>query len=295
MKKDSFIHSILYMIASATSLSLVGLFGRIGFASFSLPTILLVRFLGSFLISSVLVFFFKQWEKPKFNLIRKNAIRAFFVLGSQYSFFYYIQKDSLMNATALLNTGPFFVPLIAWTIFREKIDRATWIGLSISFIGVLCIIQPESSLFSWSSLIGLFAGFCQGISQVLFGLHAKEKKSYLNIFYLFLFCSIGAFIPYAFWDLCCDLPKHFLWTNVLLFVFLGIASVCNQSFRAAAYKIDKPSRLSAFLYFSVLFSGVLDWVVFHKGPNLLSFLGAFLIVSGGTLKTALFLKSESKH
>lgn len=295
MKKESLITGILYMLASATSLSFVGLFGQLGLRSLSLESILFWRFLCSFCFSWILLrCVVKQKGQLKPNLILKNILRALFVLGSQYSFFFYIESNSLLNGTALLNTGPLFIPLIGLFFLRQRIDSPTWIGLTVCFIGVLCILQPESSLFSYSSWIGLLAGLCQAISQTLFGVYAKEEHPILNACYLFFFCTICSLVPYLFLE---DnwIPKEgFFLMDFFLLLFLGLVSVANQLFRAAAYRLSAPSKLAAFLYFSVLFSGFLDWGILGKNFNFLSLLGAFLIVTGGSLKTLLLFKKISR-
>ena len=154
MKRESLSLGIFYMLASATSLSFIGLLGQVGLRSLSLESILFWRFFCGFLFSLILLSILKEKIKISLKLTQRNLLRALFVLGSQYSFFFYIEKNSLLNATALLNTGPLFIPLIGWIIFQQKINNATWIGLSICFLGVLCILQPESSLFTFGSLIG---------------------------------------------------------------------------------------------------------------------------------------------
>ncbi|MBS0627597.1 MAG: EamA family transporter, partial [Verrucomicrobia bacterium] len=121
MKKESLITGILYMLASATSLSFVGLFGQLGLRSLSLESILFWRFLCSFCFSWILLrWVVKQKGQLKPNLVLKNILRALFVLGSQYSFFFYIENNSLLNGTALLNTGPLFIPLIGAFFLRQR-------------------------------------------------------------------------------------------------------------------------------------------------------------------------------
>ncbi|MES2199388.1 MAG: DMT family transporter [Chlamydiota bacterium] len=290
MKKESLSLGIFYMMASATSLSFIALFAQLGLRTLSLESVLFWRFFCGFLFSWILLKILK--EKTRFNLklVQRNLLRAIFVLGSQYSFFFYIERNSLLNATALLNTGPLFIPLLGWIIFHQKINNATWIGLSICFIGVLCILQPESSLFTLGSLIGLLAGLCQAISQTLFGAQTKEDHPLLNICYLFFFCMIGALTPYLCLESHWIPAKDFVLADIGLLVLLGITSICNQLFRASAYRQSTPSKLAAFLYFSVLFSGLIDWFVLKKSLNFLSVLGAFFIIGGGSLKTFFLFK-----
>lgn len=295
MKKESLPLGIFYMLASATSLSLIGLFGQLGLRSLSLESILFWRFLCGFLFSWILLKLIREKTKFSLKLVQRNLFRALFVLGSQYSFFFYIQKTSLLNATALLNTGPLFIPLIGWFVLHQKITKATWIGLFICFIGVLCILQPDSSFLYHGSLIGLVAGLCQAISQTLFGAHAKEEHPVLNMCYLFFFCAFGALTPYLSFESNWIPARTFALLDVCLLILLGIMSLCNQLFRASAYRQSPPPKLAAFLYFSVLFSGFIDWFVLKKELNSLSILGSFLIIAGGSLKTFLLLKNSNRQ
>ena len=290
MTRESLSLGIFYMLASATSLSFIGLLGQVGLRSLSLESILFWRFFCGFLFSLILLSILKEKIKISLKLTQRNLLRALFVLGSQYSFFFYIEKNSLLNATALLNTGPLFIPLIGWIIFQQKINNATWIGLSICFLGVLCILQPESSLFTFGSLIGLIAGLCQAVSQTLFGAQNKEDHPLLNMCYLFFFCMIGSLTPYLCLESNWIPAKNFVLIDISLLILLGITSICNQFFRASAYRQSTPSKLAAFLYFSVLFSGFIDWFILKKSLNFLSILGACLIIGGGSLKTFLLFK-----
>lgn len=277
------------MLLSAAGLSFTGFFGKIAMEDFSLSALIFWRFVVAFLGCFIILGF---WGKLKdlFHLgsVPLQLLRTLFLLSAQYSFLYYLQQNSLLNATVLLNTGPLFIPLIEWGILRKKVARSTWIGVIICFFGVLCILQPDRGVFSLVSMLGLFAGMSQGASQVVFGISARDARSTIGVLHLFFFCALFSLIPYLFFrETWVSERQNF----DLVWIFcLGLASIGNQMARAAAYRNGTPSKLAAFLYFSVLLSGILDWAVFHKGPNLLSIIGASLVILGGTLKVYLHQK-----
>ena len=289
MKEKSFGLGVVFMLTSAASLSLVGLFGKLGLHSFSLTSLVFWRYFGAFIFCLILVKCMGKLKKKhlSFSQFKMHFLRAFLVLGAQYTFFYYAEKSTLLNATALLNTGPIFISLIDWGILRKKIGKSTWIGVFISFIGILCILQPNKEIFSSLALVGLFSGAFQGASQVVFGMSSQTEKSDLSVLYLIFTCSLLSLVPALLGGQSLSLGNQESSSVVWVFLGLGVATALNQIFRAEAYQQATPSSLSTFLYFSVLLAGLWDWLVFSRTPSLLSFFGAFLVVLGGGLKVYL--------
>jgi drug/metabolite transporter (DMT)-like permease len=299
MKQESFATGALFMTLSASALAVTGLLGKIGIVEFSLTGLIFWRFFLGFLIclpSFWLLGYLK--EGIHVSNFKLHILRAAFGLGAQYCFYYYLQMNSLLNALTLLNTGPIFIPIIEFAVLRKHVGKSSWIAVFISFIGVICLLQPDKGIFSLSSLIGLLSGVLQGSSQVLFGINAKTERAELNVLVLFFLCFLLSLVPYLLvgplWTLE---PGLGLWP-IGLIVALGCASLFNQSWRANAYQHSTPSRLAVFLYFAVLLAGFLDWLVFHRIPNTLSLLGALLVVLGGISKIYLrgrFTKKKSQE
>ncbi len=287
----SFAHGTIYMVLSAASLSLAYLFVKISTAEVPYFLLVFLRFIIPFLFLATV--FAIGRRSIKTQSLRAHMLRILFVLIAQYSIFYYISKDSLLNATVLLNTSPLFIPLIEWFFLKYRIPKSTWISMVISAVGVVCILQPGTGLFSKLSLIGLLAGICQAGSQVVFGLSAKKEAPEISLFYLFGFGSILSFFPLIGQRTALEVS----WTpSLIVFILLlSSAGLMNQYFRGKAYAHRKPSTLSTFLYLSVPISGFFDWFVFYDVPNTLSIIGAILVIVGGGSKIALryyFLKRK---
>lgn len=289
--KRSFTHGALFMALSAGSLSLAYLFVKMSTAEVPFFLLVFLRFIIPFLLLA-LIFAVRRLSIKTVSL-RGHIVRALFVLTAQYSIFYYISKDSLLNATVLLNTSPFFIPLIEWLVLKYHIPKSTWISIAISAAGVICILQPDAGLFSLLSFVGLLAGIAQACSQVAFGLSAQKESPEISLFYLFGIGSILTFFPLLGQKTVLEVA----WEPDLIgyVLLLSLASLMNQYFRAKAYAHRKPSTLSTFLYLSVLISGFFDWFVFKEIPNTLSIIGAILVIVGGISKIVLryyFLKRK---
>ncbi len=292
----SFSTAVLFMASSATSLSLVGLFGKLGLHSFSLTATLFWRFFSAFLVCFIFVKWKKQVKKISHKKLTPHLFRAFFVLGSQYSFFYYVNNDSLLNATALLSTGPLFIPFIEKMFQKKRIGKSTWVGIIVAFIGVLCILQPGIEIFSPLIFIGIFSGIFQGCSQVIFGISSKEERSDLSVLYLLFICSFFSLFPYLLLSSsgANEIPTMSL-GSILVILALGVTTFCNQIFRAEAYQRSAPGKLAVFTYISVVLAGVWDALFFHNTPNYLAILGSSLVIFGGILKIHLRNKAIKKY
>ena len=288
MVHQEFSKGVAFMLLSAAGLSLVGLFGKIFEGEVSLASLVFLRFFSAFIMCLIFYFCIGEFKKSSSNLaIVPNLIRALCVLGAQYCFYYYIEKSSLMNGMALLNTGPMFIPFIEKLLIGSKIGRSTWISILVSFIGVLFILQPDKEIFSILGLIGLGSGVFQAISQVIFGMSAKGENVELSILLTFGLCSVVGLIPFIFFYKGLDASSADINMILFLIIGLGVASLLNQFARAKAYRFSSPSRLAAFLYFSVVLAGVYDWIVFKDPLNLWSCIGALIVILGGLLKIVL--------
>jgi drug/metabolite transporter (DMT)-like permease len=186
--------------------------------------------------------------------------------------------------------GPLFIPIIEWAVLRNKVGISTWVGVVVSFIGLIFVLQPDEGIFSFLSLIGLLSGLSQGASQVVFGINSKAERGDLGVLYLFLLVSIISLIPYLFIHSTWVPGQEWSHWIILLLLFIGISSTCNQMARAVAYQHGTPSRLSSFLYFSIVLAAFLDWAIYDKIPNELSIIGACLVILGGLLK--IYLRAQ---
>jgi drug/metabolite transporter (DMT)-like permease len=129
-------------------------------------------------------------------------------------------------------------------------------------------------------------------------MNTKQENAELGVLSLTGFMVVLSLLPYLLINEPTLTPTaHWLWVIGIVGA-LGAASVLNQLARGVAYQHGTPSRLSPFLYFSVVVAAILDWAVFGVIPNALSIFGAGLVVLGGVLKVYIrhkILQKQSRH
>lgn len=157
----------------------------------------------------------------------------------------------------------------------------------ISFIGIALILKPTDGVDELM-ILGLMAGFFNACSQVTMHYCSKTSDTFSMTLAMFALTSL-----YSFLLLLATGHSHELKMTILqgdnaqfwlLIIIMGILTISNQSFRTKAYRyVNKPATLTPFLYTSIVFSGVLDWWVYHRLPEWNTYAGSVLIFLGGII------------
>ena len=140
-------------------------------------------------------FFLKRCLK-KCNLSRKILIIP--VLGGIFtaadlalwntSLFY----TTAANSTLLVNTNPLWVALGAWLIFREKLNKAFWIGLGIALFGATLVVGGDFLIHPRLGIGDLIA-ISAGIFYAAYFLSTQRgREDFHPITYIWLIGLVGS-------------------------------------------------------------------------------------------------------
>jgi drug/metabolite transporter (DMT)-like permease len=225
----------------------------------------------------------------KTKRIGAYAGRVFFGLLSTFLYVMAIKQVSLLNATLLFNTAPLFIPIFAIFLLRTKVTLKTWGFLFLGFIGVMLILDPEPSSFcTTGNLVGLLSGVIQALAFIFVKMLTTSEPLRRINFYFFAFSSI-TLAPFVFWFW--EAPTLESWGWALC---AGAMSFLAQLFIVQGYRFADASHVGPFQYSSVLFSGIIGWLIWNQEPTLMELAGAFLIAVGGIF-TLIFYKPEAKQ
>lgn len=203
-----------------------------------------------------------------------------------------ITKIPLVNATLLNNTAPIFIPLITLIWLKNKIDEKIWWGISVGFIGIIFIIKPSPEmLFREGDLFGLTSGILLAIAYVSLKVLTKTESNVTVIIYYSLIASILSF-PFALTG----------WKNLPLIIWIyailsGVSFILCLYLIQNSYKYADAVKLSPFNYSVIVFSGLLDWIIFDHVPGWSALTGIVLVTFGGILAVTIHEKDNKdlKH
>lgn len=285
-KKDNILIGSLVALISYLCVALMAAAVKLVPHSVSLGTIIFFQYLVTLLLSLPGVFkdgiSSLKTEKFKSHLLRDIAgilTFGFFFLSLYYT--------SILNSIVLRSTTPFWIPLILLGWRGDKIRLSLWAAITVGFIGVILIIQPGTDGYlNIGTIYALISGFIMAISALTIRRMSATEPAQRTMFYYGLIATIVT-LPFAFihWH-----PMS--WQTWILLIAIGILMYALQYTLVIAFRYAKASRLAPISYTAIVFSGILDWLIWHKTPNLFEYIGIALVIGAGIVSILIERKYE---
>ncbi len=195
------------------------------------------------------------------------------------AFFYAVAFMPLAQLTALTFSKPLFVTVGAVIFLHEVVRARRWTAVAIGFLGVIIIVQPDSSTVDPAALliIGSTVLF-SAMTLLMKRLSALENPTTI-ILYQNLFMTLLALGPAIFvWRL----PDLEHWPLLVLMGVLGIAAwIC---FIRAIQLVDA-SALAPFEFTKLPMIAVFAYLMFGEVPSLWTWVGG-IVISASTIYIA---------
>jgi drug/metabolite transporter (DMT)-like permease len=206
-----------------------------------------------------------------------HLLRAAAGTACWYALFVAIKLIPLANATLLTYSAPLWMPLIAWAVTRQRVAVPTWLGAGIGFVGILLVLQPQGHGFSAGSLSALAGALLLAVAMMsVRWLGATEPVTRI-LFYYFLLSTVMS-VPIAIVDWQTISAPGWPWL-----VGLGFAQLFSQVLIVVAYRYAPAEKVGSFIYTVIVFTAVIDWIVWDHRPTVSTYLGMALVIGGGVL------------
>jgi drug/metabolite transporter (DMT)-like permease len=190
---------------------------------------------------------------------------------------------NLAEVILLNNTAPLFVPIIAFFWLRTKMSVKLWVGLLIGFIGIYIILRPGVKDLEPGQLLGLLAGISGGFLLVVMRKIAHEPLLRIMFYYFLLFCVILSPFLFTEWHW----PPLHIWAYLLV---SGITMISAQMLLTSSLRYATSHEVAPFIYTSVIFAGVIDWIIWGDRPDLMALIGMAVVCIGGVISILITTK-----
>jgi len=187
--------------------------------------------------------------------------------------FYTLTKIPLADFTALSFTTPLFILLLAALILGERVGARRWSAVGVGFLGVLVMTRPGAGAFDPNALGALVMAIGIAIAVVLVKRLPPSESQVTMLTYFSLVSMAISAVPAA---LVWRLPTG---AEALMLAAIGILGVGSQSLAIRAFRAGEASFVAPFEYSRLLLAAALGFYLFAEEPDLLSFLGAAIIVA----------------
>ncbi len=220
---------------------------------------------------------------PKFGLgmlrTRRPLIqltRSLMLFTSNATNFFAIIFIPLAKIASISLMAPLMVVPLAWLVLGERTTPARLLALGAGFAGVLIVIRPGTELFHWASLLAVVSAAGYAVYQVLTRKVAGIDPPETSTIYSSLVGGIGMFAVLPFvWKT----PESL--RDILFFCSLGVIGALGHYLVARAFTNAPASIVSPFQYVQLIGSVTVGYVFFGDFPDLLTWIGAAIIVGSG--------------
>ena len=264
------------MVVSA--LMFAGMSASVKAAEHSLPNVEVVFFRNVVGLALLLPWLARRGPgQLRTGQLGTHLVRGLAGLGAMYCFFYAIGHMRLADAVLLNYSLPLLLPFIERVWLGEAIRSRLWWPLGVGFAGILLILRPGTDLFEPAALLAVAAAALAALAQVGVRSLTRTEPVMRIVFYFALISSAVSALPLA---LGWSNPGPAAWVALIA---AGVLATLGQTLLTAAYAAAPAAWVGPYLYTSVVFSGLLDWLIWGILPDLLFLLGATLVVAAGVL------------
>jgi len=254
---------------------------RIGMQQYNPGSFALLR-LSVGTICMIIIYVFKP---PKKIIARKDMFHGF-LLGVIGMGVYHIalnmgeQTVSAGIASFIIALSPVFATLYATLVLHEKLLPLGWLGVFLSFVGIVLIAlgEVEHAKFDFG-IIYILISTC---ASSIYLISAKHLLTRINSLHLTFFMLVGGtlttmlFLPQLIKDIFSADSNA-----TLAGIYLGFfpTSLAYLAYNYAFAHISKNIAVS-WLYTLPLLTSLMGWLILSELPKLAAFVGGLVALSG---------------
>jgi len=202
-----------------------------------------------------------------------------------------LQYTTATNGTLFFSLSPVTILVLAGLVLGERIRPMQWLGVVVSFAGVLMIaLRGEAEVLAALSFNpGDILCFVSMIFWSAYTIFLRLQRATLEpIQLLFMVCAVGlvTLLPWLAWDLAYDPRAHFNWRGTAALLYSAFASVI-LAYAGWNYAVSRlgAARTGAFSHLLPAFGVIFAAIFLSEYPVWYHFVGMALIFGGIALST----------
>jgi drug/metabolite transporter (DMT)-like permease len=204
--------------------------------------------------------------------------------------FHGLQFTTVTNSTLITATTPAITAVCAFLILREHFNGKQWLGILLSFIGVLSIITKGDIQVLLTMHFNQGDVFCllSQLAWAFYSLASRKLTGHLDVLTALGWCSLCGALGTLLFGLCSGtlaitvLPVVPFLSYLYITLFGGIAA---NVFWNIGVKEVGPSVSSVFLNLTPVVGMFCGWLIFDDPMGLMQLCGAAVIFVGVYLTT----------
>ena len=209
---------------------------------------------------------------------------------------YYLGLPSLPLATAvsLYFASPLFITLLSVWLLAEHVGPRRWAAVLIGFVGVIVMVRPGGDLFSWASLLPIFAALAYSISQILARKLGETESATVMAAYgnfVLMIAGFGLSLAFGAGGFANEADPSFAFLlrgwrmpgafDLSLMIFGGFVAAIGLTLLTEAYRAAEANVVAPFEYTALVWSVLFGWIFWNDLPDVTDWGGMAIIIGAG--------------
>ena len=271
------LRGILFMILAMAGFALEDLFIKLLSSHVPVSQILIILGFSGTAVCLIIAFLTHAPILHRDLLNKPIIVRTFCELFAALFFTSAIALTPLSSAASILMTTPLMVTMGAAIFFGEKVGWRRWTAIIIGFFGVLLILRPGFDSFMPASLLAVIATIFLAVRDLATRTMQIDISTTTVSIYAFLAMGISGFIAIPFFS-AMVIPTSIEIVYLISATFVGVIGYYAI---VLATRNGDVSVISPFRYSRLVFAMLLSIIILLERPDLVTLIGASIIVISG--------------
>jgi drug/metabolite transporter (DMT)-like permease len=203
--------------------------------------------------------------------------RSLIHYGAQLGWFFALTLIPLGQVVSIEFTMPIWTAILAASFLGERITIWKVTAIVLGIIGVIVIVRPATGEINQGQLIALAAAVGFGVSVAMMKSLTRTEKTVAIIFWMLVVQSAAGLLPALYvWQW----PSAHTWGWIAVIAFCGTFS--HYCMARAMLHADATVVLPMD-FLRVPLTATLGWLLYSERLDMLTVLGAMLILTGNLL------------
>jgi drug/metabolite transporter (DMT)-like permease len=228
----------------------------------------------------------RTWVGPNLGLQVRRGVIGFIALAT---FFYAVAKLPMSVAVTLNYSSPLFLALVMPFWLGERSKPLEYLAVALGFIGIALLLRPwEGGGDLFPAMVGLFSGFMAALAYVhVRQLGKLDEPEWRTVFWFAVVGLIGAALLSGAtgWHA----PRI---GDVPLLLALGVFATFGQLAMTRAYRRGDTVVVASLAYSTVVFSSLLDVVIWKLRLPPIAWAGMALTIAAGVWAVRLNMRKD---
>ncbi len=189
--------------------------------------------------------------------------------------FYAFTVLPLTEVYALLFATPLFITVLSVPLLGETVRLQRWIAVIVGFIGVMVVLRPGASEFTFGRGAALLAAAASSFSNIIVRKIGSEERSAVLILFPMIssILVMAALMPMVYQPV--KLP------DLGIMALIGVLVTFAQIAMIAAYRAAPAVVIAPVQYSQILWAVAFGYFFFNETPDIWVAVGATIIISSG--------------